>query len=89
MRHPTSIRLSARATEALASLIEATEEGRSRIIERALVDLADRITTGDQWRGTGPWAGWRITTAHSASSYSVPVLVRPDGTPLGPGNIHG
>ncbi len=87
MRTPTSFRLSARAIEALAAITEATDDRRSRILEQALCDLADRLTTGDQWRGTGPWAGWRITTAHSASSYGVPVLVRPDGQAMGPSDL--
>ena len=45
------------------------------------------IETGDLWIGNGPWRGWRLTTGHSASSQQQPVLVRPDGEALGPGDI--
>jgi len=41
----------------------------------------------DIWIGTGIWAGWRLTTDHSASSYGQPVLVDPDGNAYGPGDI--
>jgi hypothetical protein len=83
MSDPTSIRLTARTREQLCDL-----DGRtSEIIARA-VDLLHRTeTTGDLWVGTGPWQGWRLTTAHSASSDGQPVLVRPDGMALGPGDV--
>ena len=32
-------------------------------------------------------AGWRLTSAHAASSYSVEVVVTPDGTALGDGDM--
>ena len=32
-------------------------------------------------------AGWRLTSAHAASSYSVAVVVTPDGTALGDGDM--
>jgi hypothetical protein len=41
----------------------------------------------DIWIGTGIWAGWRLTTDHSSSSYGQPVLVDPDGNAYGPGDI--
>lgn len=41
----------------------------------------------DIWNGAGTWKGWHLTTDHAASSYNQPVLVMPDGTPLGPGDI--
>lgn len=41
----------------------------------------------DQWIGTGVWSGWRITTDHASSSYNQPVLVDPNGTAYGPGDI--
>ena len=41
----------------------------------------------DIWVGTGVWAGWRLTTDHSASSYNQPVLVDPQGNAYGPGDI--
>jgi hypothetical protein len=83
MGNPTSIRLTARTREQLSDL-----GGRaSEVIARA-VDLLHRVeTTGDLWVGTGAWQGWRLTTAHSASSYGQPVLVRPDGAALGPRDI--
>ncbi|MDC0764879.1 AsnC family protein [Brevibacillus sp. AG] len=43
----------------------------------------------DMWQGTGIWAGWRLTTDHSASSYNQLVLVSPDGRAFGPGDITG
>ncbi len=43
--------------------------------------------TDDIWTGSGIWDGWHLTTDHAASSYNQPVLVMPDGTPLGPGDI--
>ena len=41
----------------------------------------------DIWTGAGVWAGWKLTTNHSASSYGQPVLVDPDGNAYGPGDI--
>jgi hypothetical protein len=83
MTDPTSILLTARTREQLCDLGGRTSE----VIARA-VDLLHRAeTTGDLWVGTGPWQGWRLTTAHSTSSYGQPVLVRPDGTALGPGDV--
>lgn len=41
----------------------------------------------DIWTGTGVWSGWLLTTDHAASSYNQPVLVAPDGTAAGPGDI--
>ncbi len=83
MSTPTSIRLSARTREQLCDLGGRTSE----VIARA-VDLLYRAeTTGDLWTGTGPWQGWRITTAHSASIYGQPVLVRPNGSALEPADI--
>lgn len=41
----------------------------------------------DMWTGNGIWRGWRLTTDHSASSYGQPVLVDPEGTAYGPGDI--
>ena len=83
MSDPTSIRLSDRTREQLCDLGGRTSE----VIARA-VDLLHRTEmTGDLWVGTGIWNGWRLTTAHSASSYGQPVLVRPDGSALGPADI--
>ena len=50
-------------------------------------DHYHRETTGDLWVGTGPWRGWRLTTAHSVSSYGQPVLIGPDGVARGAGDI--
>ncbi|MDB2620174.1 hypothetical protein N9X87_00045 [bacterium] len=44
-------------------------------------------TTGDIWVGTGPWRGWRLTTAHSASIDGQPVLIGPDGVGRGANDI--
>lgn len=83
MSTPTSIRLSPCTREQLCDLGGRTSE----VIARA-VDLLYRVeTTGDLWVGVGIWQGWRLTTAHSASSYGQPVLVRPDGVALGPEDI--
>ncbi len=80
---PTSIRLSPRTREQLSDL----GDRQSETIARA-VELLYRVeTTGDLWVGSGVWAGWRLTTSHAASSYGQPVLVRPDGQALGPGDI--
>lgn len=32
-------------------------------------------------------AGWRLTSAHAASSYGLEVVVTPDGTALGDGDM--
>lgn len=60
---------------------------RSQIIRAAIAELHRVVTTGDLWVGTGGWRGWRITAAHAACSHGDPVLVRPDGTALGPGDL--
>lgn len=86
-RTPTSFRLSEEARRLLGELADTLDLERTAIIERALSELSERESTGDTWVGTGIWRGWRITSAHAASSYGQPVLVMPDGTPLGPGDI--
>jgi len=82
--HPTTIRLDPRTRQQIDDL----DGELSTVIRRALAHLHRVETTGDLWVGAGPWQGWRITTAHSASCYGQPVLVRPDGTALVPGDIH-
>ena len=86
-RTPTSFRLSEEARNLLGDLSDSLDVERTAVVERALTELADRIQTGDLWVGDGIWRGWRLTTAHSASSYGQPVLVRPDGVAMGPGDI--
>ena len=49
--------------------------------------MLTKSKSGDEWIGTGIWAGWRITTDHAASSHGQPVLVSPDGRAFGPGDI--
>lgn len=39
------------------------------------------------WEGTEDWEGWILTTEYPASRYGQPVLVSPDGTIYGPGDI--
>lgn len=39
------------------------------------------------WKGAGTWEGWKLTTDHASNSFSQPVLVSPDGTAYGPGDI--
>jgi len=80
---PTSVRLSQRTRQQLEDI-----DGRmSEIIARAIDLLHRSETTGDLWVGSGIWSGWRVTTSHSTSSYGQPVLVRPNGQALGPGDI--
>jgi len=71
----------------LQELSEALDCTKTEAIEKAIDLLYQQVTTGDIWVGTGVWKGWRLTTAHAASSHGQPVLVAPDGTPYGPGDI--
>ncbi|CDN42068.1 hypothetical protein BN871_AT_00700 [Paenibacillus sp. P22] len=41
----------------------------------------------NEWIGSGPWQGWRLTTEHAASSFGQPVLVDPDGRAYTPVDI--
>lgn len=82
-RQPTSIRLSDRTR----NQIEELDEPISTVVETAVDRLHRSRLTGDLWVGTGLWKGWRVTNSHAASSHGMPVLVRPDGTALGPGDI--
>ncbi len=61
--------------------------GPTEALRSALDRLEHERATGDLWVGTGNWRGWRLTTGHSAASYGEPVLVRPDGSALGPGDL--
>ena len=87
MKARTTLSLSDRCRDQLADLVGDEERAWTRTIERAVDDLHQREATGDLWVGTGVWQGWRVTTAHAASSHGQPVLVRPDGTAMGPGDI--
>ena len=86
-RHPTSILLNDEERSQLDELREHLDTTRVAILRRALAELHQRVTTGDQWVGTGVWRGWRITTAHAASSYGQPVLVAPSGVTMAPGDF--
>jgi len=71
----TSIKLTPADDAALTRL----DRGISEVFHAGLDrEFAER-ETGDVWIGTGTWKGWRLTTAHSSSSYGQPVLVGPDG----------
>lgn len=83
----TTIRLSDRVRDMLEELAEGEARQRTALIERALEDLCRRELAGIIWQGTGPWEGWSLSTAHASSSRRQPVLVRPDGSALGPGDI--
>ncbi len=84
------------SSETLAQLdVICAELQASRVggVERAIGELHERLTCvgprdgDDLWTGNGVWTGWRMTTAHAASSYGQPVLVDPDGTAFGAGDI--
>ena len=82
--HPTTMRLDDRTRQQIDEL----DGELSTVIRRALDHLHRIETTGDLWVGAGPWRGWRISTAHAASICGQPVLVRPDGTAMGPGDLN-
>lgn len=85
----TTIRLPIKIAEHLKELAEANEISQSKLIIQAIEKMYDEYSTGDIWRGQGVWRGWRLTTAHPASSYRQPVLVDPEGTAYGPADITG
>lgn len=81
--HPTSVRLSDETRRQLAELGGSLSDE----IAAAVVERHQRRVTGVLWQGAGAWQGWSLSTSHAASSYGQPVLVRPDGVALGPGDI--